>query len=272
MNTLRWAKKQGAITGPAHSASGLTRVIGRVPGATDGPGGLPTFDVPAYDGIGANEFIVDAAHEVPGPDGKPVSAVDFISTMNTSRNAEWTMWYHVLNCGFRVRASGETDFPCITGERVGIGRVYAKVDGELTFEKWILSIADGRSYVSDGATHLMDMSATADDKKYELGLKGERNPHGQCGQSVARLAGRRVLPRQKDGARGTGRQRPAGGEARDAVRRQDPRVDLQRRDRREQLGSGAGRANGTHQSVFRDRGRQTDPGEQGECRVVLGRG
>jgi len=272
MNTLRWAKKQGAITGPAHSASGLTRVIGRVPGATDGPGGLPTFDVPAYDGIGANEFIVDAAHEVPGPDGKPIPAVDFISTMNTSRNAEWTMWYHVLNCGFRVRASGETDFPCITGERVGIGRVYAKVDGELTFEKWILSIADGRSYVSDGASHLMDLSATADDKKYELGLKGSEIRMANAGkvslalQAAAYYPGRKTVPVE----------RVVYGlpveKQRDAVRRQDPRVDLQRRDRREQLGSGAGRANGTHQSVFRDRGRQTDPGEQGECRVVLGRG
>ncbi|MFO0883411.1 MAG: hypothetical protein U0894_04370 [Pirellulales bacterium] len=39
------------------------------------------------------------------------------------------MWYHVLNCDLRVRVSGETDFPCISGERVGMGRVYVKVDG-----------------------------------------------------------------------------------------------------------------------------------------------
>ena len=91
MNTLRWAKKQGAITGPAHSANGLTRSVGRVPGATDGPGHLPGYDIPAYDGIGANEFIVDVTHEVPGPDGKSVPAIDFISAMDTDRNAEWNM-------------------------------------------------------------------------------------------------------------------------------------------------------------------------------------
>ena len=200
MNTLRWAKKQGAVTGPAHSASGLTRVIGRIDGAKDGPGGLPTFAVPAYDGIGANEFIVDATHEVPGPDGKPVPAIDFISTMNTARNAEWTMWYHVMNCGFRVRASGETDFPCITGDRVGIGRVYAKVDGELTFEKWVRSIATGRSYVSDGATHLMDLTATAGDKKYELGVKGSEIRLAKAGkvsfavQAAAFYPGKKTVP------------------------------------------------------------------------------
>ncbi len=70
--------------------------------------------------IGANEFIMNVAHTVPGPDGTQIPAVDFISTMNSDRTAEFNMWYHVLNCGFPVRASGETDFPCMSGERVGM--------------------------------------------------------------------------------------------------------------------------------------------------------
>lgn len=171
MNTLRWAKKQGGITGPAHSGNGLTRFVDRIEGAKDGPGGVPHFNIPAYDGIGANEFIVDVTHTVPGPDGKLVPAIDFISTMDTDRRAEWTMWYHVLNCGFRVRASGETDFPCISGDRVGMGRIYARVDGEITFEKWVKSLQSGRSYVSDGTTHLMDFTASANGVKYEVGVK-----------------------------------------------------------------------------------------------------
>lgn len=163
LNTLRWAKRQGAVCGPAHSASGLTRYVDRVPGTEgrDGEYDLPTFNVPAFDGIGANEFIMNVAHEIPGPDGDPVPAVDFISTMNTERNAEFNMWYHVLNCGFRVRASGETDFPCITGERVGIGRVYVRLDGELDFDRWCDALAAGRSYVSNGRSHLMEFTAAA---------------------------------------------------------------------------------------------------------------
>ena len=172
MNTLRWAKKQGAICGPAHSGNGLTRFVGRVDGATDGPNGLPNFKIPAYDGIGANEFIVQAVCAVPGPNGTLVPAVDFISAMDTDRVAEWTMWYHVLNCGTRVRASGETDFPCISGDRVGMGRVYVKVDGALDFDRWVQGIADGRSYVSDGTTHLMDCTATAGKTTLALGMKG----------------------------------------------------------------------------------------------------
>jgi hypothetical protein len=68
---LRWAKSQGATCGAAHSGFGLaTR-----------DASLPNYDVPAFDGIGANEFIVDVTHDVPGPDRKPVPAVDFLSTV-----------------------------------------------------------------------------------------------------------------------------------------------------------------------------------------------
>ena len=187
LNTLRWAKKQGAVCGPAHSSIGLSRIVGRVPDTDgkDGPHDLPNFNVPAFDGIGANEFIVDVTHKVPGPDGKPVPAVDFISAMNTERVAEWNMWYHVLNCGFRVAVSGETDFPCMSGERVGIGRVYAQVDGPLTFAKWVQSIATGRSYVSDATVHLMDFAANAPKSQTttRVGMAGSEL-HVAAGQAI----------------------------------------------------------------------------------------
>jgi hypothetical protein len=66
------------------------------------------------------------------------------------------MWYHTLNVGYRVRASGETDFPCITGERVGLGRSYVKLVGPLTYDDWCEGVRLGRSYVSEGGSHLMD--------------------------------------------------------------------------------------------------------------------
>ncbi len=146
LNTLKWAKAQGAVCGPAHSGWGLAQK-----GAD-----LPTYEIPPYDGIGADEYVVDVTHEVPGPDGKPVPAVDFMSTVDTPYVYELNMWYHTLNCGYRTRASGETDFPCIYGERVGIGRSYIKLDGRLDFDAWCEGIRQGRSYVSDGRTHLID--------------------------------------------------------------------------------------------------------------------
>jgi hypothetical protein len=143
---LRWAKKQGSITGTAHSGWGL-----QVPGDE-----IPNYHLPPYDGIGAEEFIVDVTHEVPGPDGKLAPAVDFYSLGDTPMVWELNMWYQVLNVGFRTRASGETDFPCIMAERVGLGRTYVKLDGKLDFDSWCEGLRLGRSYVSDGRSHLLD--------------------------------------------------------------------------------------------------------------------
>ena len=78
--------------------------------------------------------------------------------MDTPYVWEINIWYHTLDVGFRTRISGETDFPCITDARVGQGRVYAKIDGPLTYPAWLDALRAGRSYVSDGRSHLMDFS------------------------------------------------------------------------------------------------------------------
>jgi hypothetical protein len=146
LNTLRWAKKQGAVVGPAHSGWGL-KVSGEE---------LPNYEVPPYDGIGANEYIVDVTHEVEGPEGKLVPAVDFLSLVDTPCTWELNMWYQTLNAGYRTRVSGETDFPCIYGERVGLGRSYVKLDGKLDYDAWCEGIRAGRNYASDGRSHLLE--------------------------------------------------------------------------------------------------------------------
>ena len=132
---LKWAKAQGAIAGFAHSGWGL-----QVKGDS-----LPTEEVPPFDGIGANEYVMDVTHD----------AVDFISTIDTPPVWELNVWYHTLNVGFRTRISGETDFPCIYGDRVGLGRSYVRLD-RLTYDGWAQGIRDGRAYVSDGKSHLID--------------------------------------------------------------------------------------------------------------------
>ena len=149
LNTLKWAKQQGALVGPAHSGWGL-EMNSTV---------LPNFEIPPFNGIGANEYIVDVTHEVPGPDGKLVPAVDFLSTVDTPFPWELNIWYHTLNAGFRTRISGETDFPCIYSERVGLGRSYVKLDGKLDYAAWCEGIRAGRNYVSDGFSHLMEFRA-----------------------------------------------------------------------------------------------------------------
>jgi len=163
---LRWGKEQGGVVGFSHSGWGLqlpdympdgSRQFpkGRWGGASSewngrAPDKLPDYAMPRFDGIGANEYVVDVVHGV----------CDFISAVDTPAIWELNVWYHTLNCGYDCRISGETDFPCIYGDRVGLGRVYVKLDENepLTYEKWIQGIRDGRSYCSDGLSHLFDLS------------------------------------------------------------------------------------------------------------------
>ncbi len=209
MNTLRWAKKQGALTGPAHSGWGLqpaapgedtvavSRISQTVRLATND---LPNYVVPPYNGIGANEYIVSVTHELPGPDGKLWPAVDFMSLVDTPSVWELNMWYHTLNAGFRTRVSGESDFPCIYGERVGMGRSYVKLEGRLDYDAWCEGIRVGRNYVGDGKSHLMEFAAAAGSMTVRMGENGSELKIARPGavRLTARVAAR--LPAQPDEA------------------------------------------------------------------------
>ncbi len=204
---MRWAKNQGAYTGYAHSANGLginpkaaaKRLLDMFDDNKDGklsakeasdallPEEFKTIDtnnddfvsldelvashqrvsnsllnyaIPEMNGIGAQEICVTTAQGL----------CDFISAMDTARVPEWNCWYHLLNCGYPLKVSGETDFPCITGSRVGQGRVYVQLGTKIKkieFKDWAEGLAKGRSYISDGYAHALHFSV--DDK-----LPGEK--------------------------------------------------------------------------------------------------
>jgi hypothetical protein len=142
---LQWAKQQGAITGYAHSGLGLQPINEE---AAPAKWQLPNYDLPKMDGIGANEYVVTVTQQV----------VDFYSAGDTPAPWELNMWYHTLNCGFRTRLSGETDFPCIYDERVGVARSYFKSDTALSYAGYVQAIKSGRSYVSEGGSHIINFS------------------------------------------------------------------------------------------------------------------
>lgn len=111
---------------------------------------LPNTAIPFMNGGGALEICVSTAEGV----------CDFISAMDTARIPEWNTWYHLMNCGFPLKLSGETDFPCMSSRRVGQGRVYVQLGKvyQLDFGDWCRGIAAGKSYVSDGFAHALDFS------------------------------------------------------------------------------------------------------------------
>jgi EF hand domain-containing protein len=194
---LRWTRTQGAVAGYAHSGSGLqidpaaatARLLEQLDSNKDGrldknesgrallpepfadidtdrdgvltdaelrashdraDDRLPNLAIPELNSVGAQEIFVTAAHGL----------TDFISAMDTDRIREWNAWYHLLNVGFNVKASGETDFPCMSGTRVGQGRSYIFLGRQtaIDYRQWIAGIARGHSYVSDGYAHAFDFA------------------------------------------------------------------------------------------------------------------
>jgi hypothetical protein len=111
---------------------------------------LPNLAVPELNSVGAQEIFVTAA----------LGICDFISAMDTARLLEWNCWYHLLNCGFPLKAAGETDFPCMSGTRVGQGRSYVQLGKveRIDFKAWCEGLVRGRSYVSDGYAHALDFT------------------------------------------------------------------------------------------------------------------
>lgn len=58
-------------------------------------------------------------------------------------------YYALLNSGFRMQPSAGTASG-VHPVPLGFGRVYVKVDGEFTYEKWIEGLAAGNSFVTTG--------------------------------------------------------------------------------------------------------------------------
>ncbi|MFN0056568.1 MAG: CehA/McbA family metallohydrolase [Planctomycetales bacterium] len=212
---MRWCKQQGGVAGYAHSASGLQidpvaaagRWLARHDASKDGllsreeaaqgllpepfekidrdrdgflaldelreshhraADQLPNLAIPEMNGVGAMEVCVSTAEGV----------CDFISAMDTARIQEWNTWYHVMNCGFPLKVSGETDFPCMSSRHVGQGRVYVQLGQveQVDFDAWCQGLAQGRSYVSDGYAHPLSFrvhGAAPGDPAVELASPGE---------------------------------------------------------------------------------------------------
>jgi len=58
------------------------------------------------------------------------------------------LWYRYLNCGFRLTATAGTD-KMTTFVTVGANRVFARVEGEFTYQNWINALKQGRTFITN---------------------------------------------------------------------------------------------------------------------------
>ena len=147
------------------------------------------------------------------------------------------MWYHTLNCGYRTRLSGETDFPCIYMERVGMGRSYVKLDGPLTYAGWCeglrrgpqlrgrragatswISAVDGEALGENGSELRLatpgSVGLTVQRRRLSAPAARPGSGAGQCGRSPIGTWSGRALGDPECAGRGRG-QRLAGRRAED---------------------------------------------------------
>lgn len=172
---LDLAHAQDALTGYVHpfdAAPDLATDPATIP---RNPNALPGFG--AGDPI---ELPVDVA----------LGKVDYLEVVGFSDPlATASVWYQLLNCGFRIPAGAGTDamtnYASLRGP-VGLDRVYAKLDGALEPRRWLAAIKAGRGMATNGPL-------------VELGLEGKepgdelRLPAGRH-RLEARVSLRSIVP------------------------------------------------------------------------------
>jgi hypothetical protein len=97
---------------------------------------------PYLSAYSAKELPVDVA----------LGKVDSIDVMGTGHEANLPLWYRLLNCGFRIPASAGTDcfLNRIPSKLPGSDRAYVKLDGPLSYPRWIEGLKAGRTFVTNG--------------------------------------------------------------------------------------------------------------------------
>ena len=78
----------------------------------------------------------------------PLNLISFVEVLQFN-GADFSVWYSILNTGFKMSPTAGSDYP-FGGAPIGRERFYTRIDGPLTYEKWLDGIEQGRTFVSNG--------------------------------------------------------------------------------------------------------------------------
>lgn len=124
-----------------------------------------TVPDPAKESI-SNELPVDVA----------LGKADYIEVMGFSdHQSTATVWYRLLNCGFRLPTAAGTDamadFASLRGP-VGLNRVYVRTDGHLDADHWLQELKRGHTFASNGP--LLQFKLDGNEPGDEISLTGKK--------------------------------------------------------------------------------------------------
>jgi hypothetical protein len=160
-------------------------------GANNTPYEQAASDTPYLDGARAQGGIAGFMHPYtsasPNPSGWAGSLIpvdialgkgDFydVVSLYSDERASAEMYYKLLNCGFRIAATGGTDnFPDVWRDPPpGTDRTYAKVDGRLSVASWMAAVKAGRTFGTTGPIVLFSVEGRDPGSEIRLAGGAER--------------------------------------------------------------------------------------------------
>jgi len=155
---LDWAAKQNAVKGFAHMEYLNNKI-------QDTLNCCIPLDYPVEVALGTIDFI-----------SEDVYGVNSLNNGNYNSEAVVDAYYKLLNCGFRIGLAAGTDYPCNDNEPLGKLLTYVKVKDQLTYNKWIQGIKNGKTVVArNGHNEFIDMKING---KYGPGDEIKLNHNG----------------------------------------------------------------------------------------------
>ncbi|MBI2940836.1 MAG: CehA/McbA family metallohydrolase [Chloroflexi bacterium] len=105
--------------------------------------------IDACDAARAQGGLVLWCHNANGMEAPVAAALGRLDGINLFdpywMDPEYDLWYRLLNCGLRLPASTGSDwFVCSSN------RVYVDVGTDLSYDRWLAGLRDGRTFVTDG--------------------------------------------------------------------------------------------------------------------------
>jgi Tol biopolymer transport system component len=108
--------------------------------------------------------------------------VDSMDVMGANHAAALPLWYRLLNCGFRIAASAGTDcfLNRIPSRLPGADRVYVRIAGGFTYERWIEGLKAGRTFVTNGPMLELDAEGAGPGETARVLPGGRLRIHGRA--------------------------------------------------------------------------------------------
>ena len=172
---LEWGKQQQAVSGFAHMEYLNDSVQNELNCC------IP-IDYPVEAALGTIDFVSEDVYGRQSPNNGTYFSEGVVNA-----------YYKLLNCGFRIGLAAGTDFPCNNNEPLGTLLTYVNVKDELTYQKWIDGIKNGRTVVSrNGHNEFLNLKV---DGKYIPGDEIKRKTKGTVSVQITWTATKQLTGR-----------------------------------------------------------------------------